>query len=198
MTFAADPPSDRTEPPEGTVPFEGTVPPEGLAPPGRAAPPDAATFRRVAGRFATGVCVVTTVDRGVDHAMTVSTFTSVSMEPMLVGVCVETEARFHDAVVAAGYWAVSILDAGGRAVSTWLATRGRPLAGQLDRTPFHRGPATGAALLDGALGWIEARTTAVYPAGDHSIVLGEVIGLELGPARAEPLLYYRSAYRKLA
>jgi flavin reductase (DIM6/NTAB) family NADH-FMN oxidoreductase RutF len=160
--------------------------------------PDVATFRRVAGRFATGVCVLTAVDAGQDHAMTASAFTSVSLEPMLVLACVEVEARFHDAVVAAGEWGVSILDETARGVSEWLATRGRPLTGQLDRIPFHRGPVTGAALIDSALGWMEVRTTAVHPAGDHSLVLGEVVGLEVGPAQSEPLLYFRSGYHKLA
>jgi flavin reductase len=162
------------------------------------APLDVATFRRVAGRFATGVCVVATVDGGADHAMTASAFTTVSLEPMLVLVCVETDARFHDAVTAAGQWAVSILDGTARGASDWLATRGRPLPGQLDRVPFHRGPLTGAALVDAALGWLEVRTTAVHPAGDHSIVVGEVVGLEVGPGDAEPLLYFRSGYHKLA
>ena len=88
------------------------------------------------GRFATGVTVVTAVDGGLDHAMTASAFTSVSLDPMLVLVCVENEARFHDAIIAAGAWAVSILDASARPVAEWLATRGRPLHGQLDRIPF--------------------------------------------------------------
>jgi flavin reductase (DIM6/NTAB) family NADH-FMN oxidoreductase RutF len=155
-------------------------------------------FRRVVGRFATGVCVVTAVDGPTDHAMTANAFTSVSLDPMLVLTCVETEARFHDAILAAGEWAVSILDETSRGVSEWLATRGRPLPGQLDRVPFHRGPVTGAALIDGALGWMEVRTTAVHPGGDHSIVVGEVVGLELGEGRTDPLLYFRSAYHKLA
>lgn len=159
---------------------------------------DIGTFRRVAGRFATGVCVLSTVVDSMDHAMTASAFTTVSLEPMLVLACIETEARFHDAVQEAGHWAVSILDADSRPVSDWLASRGRPLVGQLDRVPFHRGPATGAALLDCALSWMECRTTAIHPAGDHSIVVAEVIGLELGEDRSEPLIYYRSGYRKLA
>jgi flavin reductase len=160
--------------------------------------PDVATFRRVVGRFPTGVCVLTAVDAGHDHAMTASAFTSVSLEPMLVLACVETDARFHDAIVGAGEWAVSILDETARGVSEWLATRGRPLPGQLDRIPFHRGPVTGAALIDDALGWMEVRTTAVHPAGDHSVVLGEVTSLEIGSPQRGPLVYYRSGYHKLA
>lgn len=169
-------------------------------PPDRSRPlsPDVPTFRRVAGRFATGVCVLAAVEDGVDHAMTANAITTVSLDPMLVLACIETEARFHDAVVEAGEWAVSILDAGSRPVADWLASRGRPLIGQLDRIPFHRGPVTGAALVDSALGWLECRTTAIHPGGDHSIVVAEVVSLEPGPPDADPLIYYRSGYHKLA
>jgi flavin reductase len=159
---------------------------------------DPAAFRRAVGRFATGVCVLTAVERGLDQAMTANAFTSVSLEPMLVLACVETDARFHDAVLAAGYWAVSVLDEQARPLSDWLASRGRPLHGQLDRVPFHRGRLTGAALIESSLAWLECRTEAVYPAGDHSIVVGQVIGVELGPEPNQPLIYFRSAYHKLA
>jgi flavin reductase (DIM6/NTAB) family NADH-FMN oxidoreductase RutF len=160
--------------------------------------PDAAAYRRVVARFASGVSILTAVDRGVDHAMTASAFTSVSLEPLLVLACVEVDARFHDAVVNAGEWAVSILDETARGISDWLASRGRPLEGQLERVPFHRGPVTGAALIDASLGWLECRTTAVHPAGDHSIVVGEVVGLEVGDGQRDPLVYFRSGYHKLA
>ncbi len=162
---------------------------------------DEALFRRAVGRFATGVCVVTAVEPGsrpLDHAMTANAFTSVSIEPLLVLVCVETDARFHDAITDAGQWGVSILDATARPAADWLATRGRPLHGQLDRIPFHRGPVTGAALLDQAVAWLECRTWAVHPGGDHSIVVGEVVGVGLGDESAGSLIYHRSAYRHLA
>jgi flavin reductase (DIM6/NTAB) family NADH-FMN oxidoreductase RutF len=145
--------------------------------------------------------VVTTVERDrptpVDHAMTANAFTAVSLDPLLVLVCVEVDARFHDAVLDAGVWAVSVLDATARPAAAWLATRGRPLHGQLDRVPFHRGEATGAALLEQAVGWLECRTTGVHPAGDHSIVVGEVLSARTGHDDAGTLLYHRSAYRSL-
>jgi len=159
--------------------------------------PDPGTFRRAVGRFATGVCIVTAVEDGLDHAMTANAFTSVSLDPLLVLVCVETEARFHDAVVDAGQWAVSILDAGARPVADWLATRGRPLHGQLDRIPFRRGPKTGAALLEQAGAWLECRTHAIHPGGDHSIVVGEVLTVDVGADDAGSLVYHRSAYTRL-
>ena len=64
---------------------------------------DGADFRRVAGQFASGIMVVTTRLDGVDHAMTVTAFASVSLEPQLVLFCAEKIARFHDAVLAAGH-----------------------------------------------------------------------------------------------
>lgn len=156
--------------------------------------PDAGTFRRAVGRFPTGVCVVTAREGGLDHAMTANAFTSVSLDPPLVLVCVEADARFHDAVVDAGAWAVSVLDASARPVADWLATRGRPLHGQLDRVPFRRGPRTGAALVEQATAWLECRTVAIHPGGDHSIVVGEVLTAQVGPDDAGTLVYHRSAY----
>jgi flavin reductase (DIM6/NTAB) family NADH-FMN oxidoreductase RutF len=72
-------------------------------------PLDAAVFRQAMGRIAHGVSVLTTVSAGHDHAMTADTVTSVSLDPLLVLCCVETEARFHDAVVDGGVWGVSVL-----------------------------------------------------------------------------------------
>jgi flavin reductase (DIM6/NTAB) family NADH-FMN oxidoreductase RutF len=165
---------------------------------GDTAPPDIDSFRRAMGRFATGVTMLTTRARDLDHAMTASALTSVSLEPILLLVCVEREARFHDAVLEAGFWGVSVLPARHRAVADWLATRGRPLHGQLERVPHHYGRQTGTALLDDALSTFECRTTAVYPAGDHSIVVGEVVAVASASQTGEALVYYRGRYGTLA
>ncbi|HXO23502.1 MAG TPA: flavin reductase family protein, partial [Streptosporangiaceae bacterium] len=163
---------------------------------------DDGSFRRAAGQFASGIVVVTT--RG-GHAMTVSAFTSVSLDPPLVLFCAEKIARFHDAVLAEGSWAVSILAEDDEKTASWLATRGRPMDGQLDGVAHHPGPATGAPLLDDALAVLECRTTAVHDAGDHSIVVGEVQAVTSPPETPEtpeapsrgPLLHYSGAYRRL-
>ena len=160
-------------------------------------PVDLGVFRRAMGRFVTGVTIVTTADRGLDHAMTANAFTSVSLDPLLVLVCVEQEARFHEAIEAAGVWSVSVLDDSARGVADWLATRGRPLHGQLDRVPHHRGPHTGIALLDQSLATLECRTTALHPGGDHTIVVGEVLGVHLVEGAAAALVYYRGGYGRL-
>jgi flavin reductase (DIM6/NTAB) family NADH-FMN oxidoreductase RutF len=154
-------------------------------------------FRAVMSRFATGVTVVTCVQDGFDHAMTANSFTSVSLEPALVLVCVENDSRFHEAISAAGTWAVSVLDARQRGRARWFATRGRPLVGQFDSTPSTRSAITGSLLLDGALVTLECRTTDVHAAGDHDIVVGEVLGMTLHRPDDEPLLYFRSQFRTL-
>lgn len=158
-------------------------------------PPDETTFRRAVGHFASGVTVVTTRVGNIDHAMTASAFTSVSLDPLRVLVCVDREARFRDAVLESGFWAVTILSANGRRAADWFATKGRPLVGQLDRHPHHRG-LTGSALLDSSLAWIECRTAAVYDGGDHDIVLGEVVAVVEGDRDGEPLVYHRSSYAR--
>jgi len=96
-------------------------------------------------------------------------------------------------VIESGTWGVSVLSTSGRLAADWFATKGRPLVGQLDRYPHHRG-LTGAALLDGALAWLECRTEAVYDGGDHDIVLGAVLAATEGDRDAAPLLYHRSRY----
>ena len=158
---------------------------------------DAASFRRAAGQFASGIVVVTTRS---GHAMTVSAFTSVSLAPPLVLFCAEKIARFHDAVVAAGWWAVSILGEDAEKTARWLATRGRPLDGQLSEVAHHPGPVTGAPVLDDALAVLECRTTAVHDGGDHSIVVGRVAGVSVpsDPPRHGPLVHHAGAYRRLA
>jgi flavin reductase (DIM6/NTAB) family NADH-FMN oxidoreductase RutF len=166
---------------------------------------DQAAFRRAAGQFPGGIVVVTT---SAGHAMTVSAFASVSLEPPLVLFCAEKIARFHDAVLAADGWAVSILAEDGEKTARWLATRGRPLEGQLDGLPHHPGPVTGAPLLDGALATLECQTFAVYDGGDHSIVVGRVIGVggpagppprgsAPGPPARGPLIHHSGRYRRL-
>jgi flavin reductase (DIM6/NTAB) family NADH-FMN oxidoreductase RutF len=160
-------------------------------------PVDTDAFRRAVGHFATGVTVVTTRVDGVDHAMTASAFTSVSLDPVLVLVCVDKEARFRDAVLESGVWGVSVLSTAGRQAATWFATKGRPLIGQLDQYPHHDGRSTDVALLDGAVAWLEVRSTAVYDGGDHDIVVGEVIDLVIGDRDATALVYHRGAYGQL-
>jgi flavin reductase (DIM6/NTAB) family NADH-FMN oxidoreductase RutF len=165
--------------------------------------PSARAFRDAVGTFATGVTVVSTVRDGVDHAMTANAFTSVSLRPLLVLVCVAKIARFHEALLPDGElgrgWAVSVLGADSQPVAERLARRGRPLLGQLHGLSFSRGAHTNAPIFDDALAALECRTHAIHDGGDHSIVLGEVLSV-VGPRASgtPPLLFYRGDYAHLS
>lgn len=151
------------------------------------------------GRYATGVTVISTfAQQGpvvMDHAMTVNSFTSVSLDPMLVSFCVELDTRFDDAVREAGVWGVSVLREGARARAGWFATGGRPLEGEFAGVPIRRG-STGVALLEESLAWFECRTHAIHPGGDHAIVVGRVIDMD-APDLADPLLFWAGGYRSV-
>jgi len=154
-------------------------------------------YRQVIGRFASGVTVVTTQDGHLEHAMTANAIMSVSLEPVLLCLSVECEARFHDAVMGAGVWGVSILPATARSTAAWLSTRGRPLHGQLDRIPHSRGPVTGVPLLDDSLAVLECRTVDTHPAGDHTLVVGQVVWMATSERPGDALIYYRGQFGAL-
>ena len=154
---------------------------------------EVAEFKRALGRLPTGVVVVSARAGSHDHAMTANSFTAVSLDPPLVLFCVERDARFHDAVIEAGVFGVSVLAVAQRRIATWLATPGRPLIGQLESVPHERGR-LGSVLIAGALSQLEAEVSGVHPAGDHSIVVGEVRNLSMPDDPPPPLLYFRSRY----
>lgn len=159
--------------------------------------PDPDLFRTAMSQFASGVAVVTTVQGGIDHAMTANAVTSVSLDPPLVLVCVEKSTRFHQAVASSRLWAASILSSAQLPVAQWLATRGRPLPGQLDRVPHRRGQTTGAAVLLDALCRLECRTWEMYDGGDHTIVVGEVVTLDAPPTEESALVYFRRGFTQI-
>ena len=152
--------------------------------------PDA--YRAVLGRFASGVTVVTARDeQGRDHGMTVSAFSSVSLSPPLIMICVGHDASLRPVIETAKYFGVSILSASQEALSRRFATLGDRFEG----IGFERGELGGVALLDGALAFLECRIVARHPAGDHTIVVGEVENASNRDDR--PLLYYRGGYAQL-
>lgn len=156
---------------------------------------DASEYRHVVSRYATGITVVSTVVDGRRHGLTVNSFTSLSLDPLLAMFACELDAALHEPLIRAGVWAVSVLAAGQQPAAAYFATREQPgsAADQFDGWPSRPGPVTGAPLLDGALAWLEFRTWKTYDGGDHTIVVGEVVSIEIG-ADESPLLYFRSDY----
>jgi flavin reductase (DIM6/NTAB) family NADH-FMN oxidoreductase RutF len=148
-------------------------------------------FFAVMSSFASGVTVVTTVLNGKPMGLTVSAFTSLSADPMLVLVSVDRRGASHDALIAAGAFAVNILAEGQADLSTRFASK---VEDKFEGVPYQLGP-NGLPLLDGALAYVECRTAETLPGGDHTIFVGAVLG---GAANAgSPLLYFRRGYHKL-
>ncbi|CCH73958.1 putative reductase [Nostocoides australiense Ben110] len=163
----------------------------------RTQPAGADDFRAVMSRLVSGVVLLSAHHDGHDHAMTATAFTSVSLDPPLVLACVEQAARFHELVTDSGVWGVSLLGRKQRAAAEWLATPGRPLVGQFDAIPHWRAE-SGVLLFTGSLATLEARTTAIHQAGDHSIIVGEVIATGLDDDPDDALVHYRSRYGSIA
>ena len=155
-------------------------------------------LRAVFGRFATGVTIVT-AGRTHPHGMTANSFTSVSLAPPLVLVCVRREAAMHDVILDHGAYAVSVLSARQGHLARHFANPARPRGGLefavAESTPGRR---TGAPIMAGSLAWFECRLAAVYDGGDHSIFLGEVLDLGRAPDADDALLFYGGGFHGLA
>lgn len=152
-------------------------------------------FRAAIGRLPAGVAVVTLRWRGVELAMTASAVASVSLEPPMVLFCVHEDSRFREALDQVDRWALSVLSDTAAPVADWLASPGRPAIGQVDRVPHTVGSVTGAVLVDDAAAWFECRTSAIHRAGDHDIVVGEVLTVRQGAPAAGGLVHLRGRVR---
>lgn len=152
-----------------------------------------ADYRAVMGRFATGVTVVTTCDGEQRLGITVNAFSSVSLDPPLILVCIEKRSHLHQVLLQSGSFAVNLLTEDQQELSTCFATRSEA-RGNFCNAPSHTA-VTGAPILDHSLGWLDCRITDVFPGGDHSIIVARVEAL--GGAEDRPLLHYRGKYRKL-
>ncbi len=153
---------------------------------------DADLFRAVLGRFATGVTIVTVRDGdGRDHGMTVSAFSSLSLEPPLVLVCIGNDATMAPAMRSAESFGVNVLSAGQEALSRRFAG---PIDDRFADVSLTRG-SLGNVMLDDVLASLECRVVTRHPAGDHVIVVGEVDSGAIRDGR--PLLYYRGGYAQL-
>jgi flavin reductase (DIM6/NTAB) family NADH-FMN oxidoreductase RutF len=153
-------------------------------------PVNANQFRTALSRFASGVTVVTTRDREArPHGLTVSAFSSLSLDPPLVLVCIDRSAYIHDALQASGVFVVNILAADQEELSRLFASRAPD---KFEGLGYTRGLAD-APVLDHALATIECRLRHTYEGGDHTIFVGEVEHANVRED-APPLLYYRGGY----
>jgi flavin reductase (DIM6/NTAB) family NADH-FMN oxidoreductase RutF len=155
-----------------------------------------ADFRRALGAFATGVTVITTRGDGHDYGMTATAFSSVSLDPPLVLVCVRTGALGANTIQQNGVFAVNILSAEQEAIATFFASRDRPRGRDAFTEIRHREVASGAPVLDGVTAFVDCRLRSTHEEGDHLIFIGDVvaIGVEAG---VDPLLFHGGGYRVL-
>jgi flavin reductase (DIM6/NTAB) family NADH-FMN oxidoreductase RutF len=149
-------------------------------------------FRLACGRFATGVTVATVLDSaGSPHGLTVNSFTSVSLEPPLILIClghaVATLAHFR----ASTHFGINVLADSQRSLSVRFARKGKD---RFDGVPWCPG-ITGVPLLTQALAHIECEVYRRIPMGDHDIFVGEMVRVQV--YEGEPLIYFASTYRKL-
>jgi flavin reductase (NADH) len=152
-------------------------------------------FKQALASWASGVSVVTTSADGLLYGLTVSSFSSLSLDPPLVLVCLHNENRMPLMIEKAGGFAVSILSRGQEDASRYFAKPGRePTPGFTEIGGEWTG--SGLPVVAGALAYIACRLHHTLPQGDHTIIVGEVVEAVTreGP---EPLLYWRRGYRGL-
>jgi 3-hydroxy-9,10-secoandrosta-1,3,5(10)-triene-9,17-dione monooxygenase reductase component len=149
-------------------------------------------FRDVLGRFASGVTVVTSISNDEPVGLTCQSFMSVSLDPPLVLFSPAKTSRAWPLIQRAGKFCVNFLSADQAELSNAMASRGADKFAGVAWEPSH---GTGSPLLPGILGYVDCTVDRVHEAGDHYVVLGRVLDLDLTEAPGEPLLFFEGAYR---
>ncbi|MDP9056693.1 MAG: flavin reductase family protein [Pseudomonadota bacterium] len=150
---------------------------------------EAATFRQVLGNYPTGVAAITAMtDDGTPVGMVVGTFTSVSLDPPLVGFLPDKSSTSWPVIQAAGHFAVNVLASDQTALCRQLAGKGDKFAGVEYVVSRH-----GLPLLPDVIAAIECRIHSVTDAGDHFFVLGDVLGME-AMREGDPMLFFKGRY----
>lgn len=155
---------------------------------------DASAYRQVAGRLATGVTVLSTVGVNRHEVMTANAVVSVSLDPVLLLVSVQISSRWGTAAREAGFFAVNVLSEHQEELSRWCSSSERhEQPEEILRHPTRIGPATGSLLFEQSLASFECALRAVHRAGDHDLMVGEVLDMSVRDA-GRPLLFFQSEY----
>jgi len=149
-------------------------------------------LRRVMGHFATGVTVITTKDKdGAPNGLTANAFMSLSLNPPLVVIGVDKAAQCYSCFEPQSMFTVNFLSEDQEEVSRRFATKGIDKFAALR---WHAGT-NGAAILDGALGYVECKITQCHDGGDHTIVVGEIVDAKASGDR--PLIFFKGKYQRM-
>ena len=147
---------------------------------------DPKAFRNVLGHFPTGVTVVTGMDGDEPAGLTLGSFTSVSLDPPMVGFLPGKESSTWEAIQKSGSFCVNVLG-NHQADECW--TFAKPAEGsRFDGLAWHA-ESTGSPVIDGSLAWIDCTINEVYEMGDHLFVLGDVVSLAGNDG--DPLLFFK-------
>lgn len=149
-------------------------------------------FRDVLGCYPTGVCVVTSAIEGARHGMAIGSFTSISLDPPLVGFFPDKSSSSWPRIAETGRFCVNILGAEHIALCQRFASK---LEDKFDGLSHSYTPA-GLPLIDDAIGWIECTIASIQEIGDHLLVIGAVEALDKR-GTGDPLLFYRGGYHRL-
>ena len=153
---------------------------------------DSRTFRQTVGRFVTGVTVIAIDVDGEIRAMTANSFTSLSLDPPLILFCVAHTSSTWPRIEEAGMFAVNILGEDHEALSNLFAKKG---AERFSQTPWRVG-VSGAPVLEEAIAYLDCRFEAEYPGGDHKIIVGRVLDLDMREG-SRPLLFFKGGYERM-
>ncbi len=146
--------------------------------------------------IAAAVSVITVREDRDDVGTTVNTFTSVSLDPPLVMVSVANKGYINEMLLRQDRWAASVLSEEQSVIASRFATPGRPSARLIvEGIPHHRGPASGAIIIEGGVAAIEAETTQVVPTGDHTLYVARVLAVDYADPETWPLVRLRGRYR---
>ncbi|WP_328663535.1 flavin reductase family protein [Streptomyces sp. NBC_00328] len=157
---------------------------------------DSAQFRQVLGRFCSGVTIITGVaDGGAPAGLTCQSFFSLSLDPPLVAFSVSRTSGTWPRIAPSKAFCVNVLSTAQQQLSRSFAARGTDKFAGQEWTPA---PVTGSPALPGSLAWIDCVVEAVHPGGDHWLVIGRVRHLAACDYEADPLLFYRAAFRRPA
>ena len=150
-------------------------------------------FRHACGRFATGITIATVLDaEGLPHGLTVNSFSAVSLVPPLISICLGHAVTVIDIFRESRHFGINILAENQQALSARFARKGLD---RFDGVEWYRGE-NGAPLLPSVLAAIECEQRQRFTAGDHDILVGEMLSARIG--EGEPLLYFASRYRRTA
>lgn len=153
---------------------------------------DPQELRRVLGHFATGVTIITTRDKdGAPFGLTANAFTSLSLNPPLVVVCVDKTAQCYGCFHESKVFAVNFLSEDQEELSRRFATKNSAKFAGLE---WYEG-SNGAALIEGAMGHIECRIVQTHDGGDHTIMVGEIVSASASGDR--PLIFFKGKYQRL-